>query len=104
MSEKKPPTQVASAEGIAAVPVTMNEPEPAKSIDWRKLCALPPFQMFVHERTPCPPEGDSERWAFNYVTRFIQEVDESVLLDKYIAWHRAKGCWPNETPFGVVRE
>lgn len=97
MSRKPEPIRI-SAQGIEAKPVTMNEPVPV--IDWRALAALPPFQMFVHERSPCPVDADSERWATQYVERFIRDVDAETLLEKYKQWHADKGYWPNESPLG----
>src|SRR5690606_2451581 len=92
-----------SAEGIEAKPITMNEPEPVPVVDWRKMASLPPFQMFVHEKRPCPPEADSERWTYEFAQRYIDELGAVALLEKYIEWHHAKGYWPDETPFGELR-
>lgn len=80
----------------------MNAPEPA--IDWRKLAAHPPFQMFVHERSPGAESTDSERLAIQYIERFVREVDASTLWQKYAAWHKEKGYWPSEDPMGDVVE
>jgi hypothetical protein len=100
MSQKPPPIKV-SAQGIEAKPVTMNDPVPV--IDWRALAALPPFQMFVHERSPCPPDADSERWTIQYVERFVREVDAETLLEKYARWHADKGYWPDEDCMGNTK-
>lgn len=101
MAEKPEPIRI-SAQGIEAKPITMNEPAPAPDVDWRKVASLPSFQMFVHERRPCPPEADSERWAFEFADRFIAEMGEDGLWQLYVAWHQAKGYWPNETPMGEL--
>jgi hypothetical protein len=101
MSQKPPPIKV-SAQGIEAKPVTMNEPVPVIDVDWRKVASLPSFQMFLAEKRPCPPEADSERWAFEFISNFIREIGEEALLQRYVAWHGAKGYWPNETPLGEV--
>ena len=29
---------------------------------------------------------------------------EQALFDDYCDWHAAKGCWPNETPLGEIKE
>lgn len=97
MNAKPEPIRV-SAKGIEAKPVTMNAPEPA--VDWRKLAAHPPFQMFVHERNPNAEGINSERWAFEYIERFVREVDADTLLQNYIEWHAEKGYWPDEDHFG----
>jgi len=102
MSQKPPPIKV-SAEGIEAKPITMNEPEPAPAVDWRKVAALPSFQMFVAEKRPCPPEEDSQRWAYEFACRWIQELGQETLLERYVDWHEAKGYWPDETPFGELK-
>lgn len=103
MSQKPPPIKV-SAQGIEAKPITMNEPAPAPDVDWRKVAGLPPFQMFVHEKRPCPADADSERWAYEFACRFIDELGAEALMQRYVAWHGAKGYWPNETPFGEPKE
>lgn len=99
MANKPEPIRV-TAEGIEAKPITMNEPEPVPEIDWRFVASLPPFQMFVNEKRPCPPEADSERWAYDFACRFIDELGAEALIHRYVAWHGAKGYWNNESPFG----
>lgn len=100
MPAKKPEPIRVSAEGIKAKPVTMNEPSEGNAVNWRALASLPPFQMFVDERAPCPGDSDSVRWTYQFVERYIKEVGEEALIEKYTAWHKRKGYWPDESPLG----
>lgn len=93
----KPPTQTAGAIGIAAAPVTLNTGKPAR-IDWAKVFSLPCYQMFAIEHSGRPAET-VVKWAKEWS---IQRGDEAEVLAEYCAWHKAKGCWPNETPFGDI--
>lgn len=95
----KPPTQVAGVVGIAATPITMNEPQ-AKTIDWPAIAALPPFQMFAAERMRNTSGKDSMEHALDYVRGMGSAPD---VLQAYEAWHADKGYWPNETPYGEVK-
>ena len=95
---EKPPTQVAGVVGIDATPITMNtQPE---RIDWRAVVALPPFQMFAAERMRNTSGCDSEEHARQYVRAQGAGAD---LLERYAAWHSAKGYWPNETLMGEYK-
>lgn len=93
----KPPPQIAGVTGIAATPVTMNEAPRDDGVDWLRLVALPPFQMFAAERVRNTSGGD----AIVHATDFIkaQGVGHRVFED-YTQWHAEKGYWPNETPLG----
>ena len=98
----RPPTQVAGVIGIEAAPVTMHEAPP---IDWGRVAALPPFQMFLAERDgPNQTGKNSQEWATGVAMRLAAAVNDQALFDEYAAWHEAKGYWPNETPMGQVKE
>lgn len=92
----KPPTQIASAEGIAPKPVTMNE---QARLDWDRIVRLPPFQMFAAERMPNTSGADSESHAKLFASAYGASAG---LYDTYCQWHREKGYWPGETPMGEV--
>lgn len=98
----KPPAQVAGVVGIAATPITMNEPAPelARAIDWPKVAGLPPFQMFAAERMRNTTGKDSFDHALEFVRARGAGQD---VLDEYEAWHAAKGYWPSETPYGEAK-
>ncbi|KZK32005.1 hypothetical protein A4F85_04620 [Delftia sp. GW456-R20] len=98
-STTKPPTQVASVQGIASVPITMNEPP---AFDWGRLVQLPPFQMFAEE-TERPDRTRPDYSAEGHAGKFVRARGAGQdLFDQYAAWHAAKGYWPNETPMGEV--
>ena len=97
----KPPTQIAGVQGIAAVPVTMNEPPKSTAVDWRRVVALPPFQMFAAERMRNTSGKDSQEHAADYVQAQGGGAD---VFQAYCQWHEAKGYWKNETPMGEVRD
>ena len=94
----KPPTQIAGVVGIAATPVTMNQP----AIDWDRLAELPPFQMWAAERLRTEHAGgrNSHEHARDVIRRLGGGRD---VFDEYAHWHSTKGYWPNETPFGELK-
>lgn len=97
----KPDPIRVSAEGIAPKPITMYEdPAQAASAEIQRLPFLPPFQMFAAERMRNISRHDSEQHAANFLRSRGAGAD---VLDEYARWHAAKGYWPNETPFGVLK-
>ena len=102
-SNPKPPPIKVSAEGIEAKPVTMNEPQP-KSVNWRRVAQLPPFQMFAYESALNRSDQDPEQFAYEFaVTRANNDGDEA-FFQAYADWHERKGYWPDETPMGELKE
>lgn len=108
----RPPAQTAGVQGIAAAPLTMNEPPKSTAVDWRRVVALPPFQMFAFERAYLS-QGEIEmltgfqgpnamRVMQNLVFRSGNDIN--ALYDDYCQWHADKGYWKNETPIGEVRD
>lgn len=97
----RPPAQTAGVQGIAAAPLTMNEPPMSTAVDWRRVVALPPFQMFAAERMRNTSGKDSQEHAFDYVR--AQGGGDDV-FQAYCQWHADKGYWKNETPIGEVRD
>lgn len=97
---KPPPIRVGVA-GIKPQPITLTPAVP-REVDWRQLAKLPPFQQFVAERVAVGPGYDAERWASEYGVRTAAQRGSEALLAEYCAWHKAKGCWPRETPFGEL--
>ena len=96
----KPPTQIAGVSGIAAVPVVMNEPPTAPSVDWTRVVNLPVFQMYAAELQRNHGGLDSKRHAEEVVRDKGAGLD---LFNAYCDWHKAKGYWPNETPLGKLK-
>lgn len=97
----KPPTQIAGVSGIAVVPLVMNEPPAAPSVDWARVVSLPVFQMYAAERQRNTSGLDSKRHAEEVVRDNGAGLD---LFAAYCSWHKAKGYWPNETPLGEAIE
>ena len=98
----KPPPIIVRMEGIAPVPITMNQQAP---IDWNMVIALPPFQMFAMEctkRNPAEIES-SLQWYFHFSRSKIAEIGEQAFYQMYCDWHTKKGYWPKETPLGQLR-
>lgn len=100
-SQPKPPPIQVSAQGIESKPITMNEPKP--DVNWNALIRLPPFQMFVNEESPCPPDRDDEAWAMDFIQRHAETTGTDALLERYSEWHERKGYWPDETPMGMTK-
>ena len=97
----KPPPQVLGVAGIDAAPIIIHDAK----INWAKVAALPPFQMFLAERDgPNQTGQNSQQWATGVAMRLAAAVNDQALFDEYAAWHAAKGYWPNETPMGTAKE
>ena len=79
----KPPTQIAGVQGIDATRFSADNLPP---INRHRLAGLPPFQMFAAEKGKQP----------------AALVLQHEAVQEYVAWHKAKGHWPNETPFGEL--
>ena len=101
MTSPKPPTQIAGVGGIEPKPIELT-PAPVQRVNWRALSALPPFQMFVAERSPDPTGRNSQEWALRVTLGWAEKNDDQTLLDEYCRWHARKGYWPNESPLGAV--
>lgn len=108
---KKPPTQVAGVEGIAPKPIVLT-PEQPKQIDWQRIIGLPPFQMFAIEKEKSllhvftVPHGGRESRAEvkeKQLQEWLARHDPDDLYQQYCNWHKAKGCWPEETPLGNIK-
>lgn len=95
MTPTKPPTQVASVQGIAPKPIELT-PAP---VDWAPIVALPPFQMYAAEMLRNTAGKDAMAHAADLVRARGAGRD---VLDDYCRWHAAKGYWPNETPLGEL--
>ena len=79
----KPPTQIAGVQGIDATRFPVGHPP---TFNRQRLAGLPPFQMFAAEKRQLP------------AALVLQEE----AVQEYVEWHKAKGYWPNETPFGEL--
>lgn len=95
----KPPAQGIGVKGIEPRPIELT-PNQEMYVNWKAVGALPPFQMFVHEQAPCPPDRCQQQWAIDYGVRYGAQVGDRVLLERYAQWHQAKGYWPDETILG----
>lgn len=102
MTSPKPPTQTAGVVGIEPKPIVLT-PAPEQRVNWRALAALPPFQMFICEQRPNPDGRDSKEWALEIAMGLQGAMGDEALMAAYVAWHTAKGYWPNETPLAKVR-
>ena len=99
VADTKPEPIRVGVEGIAPKPLVLTPERPR--IDWAHLAALPPFQMFAAERMRNTSGKDSMEHALDYVRGMGAAPD---VLQAYEAWHDKKGYWPNETPYGEVKQ
>lgn len=76
----KPPPIVLEVSGIFGTKFA----DKARNISPHRLSGLPPFQMFCAER--------------GIDSKVMIQIPGAV--DEYCTWHRQKGLWPKETPFG----
>lgn len=114
MPKEKPPTQVAGVTGIAAIPIVVGSGATGEQvIDWDHILSLPPFQMYACEKEPkllsafANSQRHAERTQYPDVEDWITAINEWMykhtpeeLYESYCEWHKAKGYWPNETPYG----
>lgn len=97
----KPPPQIAGVAGIGALPITMGQmPAQSRAVDWGRVVALPPFQMFAAERMRNTSGKDSLEHAIDYVRAQGGGVD---VFHAYCQWHADKNDWPGETPLGEAK-
>lgn len=97
----KPPPQVLGVSGIEAAPIIIHDAK----INWATVAALPPFQMYLAERDgPNQTGKNAQEWATQVAMHLAATTSDMALFETYCAWHEAKGYWPNETPFGQVKE
>lgn len=93
--KKKPPTQTAGVEGFVAFETKPDEPF-QQYIDWRKLTALPAFEMFVQEQSGFSNGSNADEWMADRRAA----IGDDKLYGLYAQWHSDKGYWVNETPVG----
>lgn len=104
----KPPPIVIGVQGIDASVVNTKDPaDRPESPPWFQIVALPAFQMFVEETMPEYSPWGSEQFLiglFNqiYANHGTDGVER--LIQDYCQWHKAKGYWPNEDPWGRLTE
>lgn len=80
MEALKPPTQSVGVQSFVASDMDSEDIQIMRD----HLKGLPPFQMFAAEKKQLPAA--------------LVLQDEAI--NEYLTWHKAKGYWPNETPFG----
>ena len=99
----KPPAQTVGVQGIEETPLTMGSGADMR-VNWQAVAALPVFQMWVQEVVPQPGGRDPHQWAQDYAVRCAAQRGDMAVLEEYCTWHQQKGYWPNETPFGQLKE
>ncbi|ULJ66675.1 hypothetical protein [Wielerella bovis] len=93
----KPPPIVIGVSGIDDSKMRGGNADEQLKVDWQKVFAYPPFQMFVRERGG---KGDDamlmvETWLYG-------RVPDEVWAD-YSAWFERKGYWAAENPDGSLK-
>ena len=96
-TDKPPPIRV----GVNGFNAFEAKPEPLQSVNWSEIAALPPFQMYAIERFGRTGR-DAHEWATERAIIEAARVGDKTLMDAYCEWHKAKGYWPNESPFGTL--
>lgn len=90
----KPPPIVVAPSGIEAKPVHT----PDGQLDLARLCRYPPYQMYVEEREPNFVGMPADAYAQQRTQQAIHRGELPQWLEKYVAWHSAKGYWKGEDP------
>lgn len=98
MSEPlKPPPMVIGVQGIDDFKMRTGRAETQLNVDWGKVFAYPPFQMFVREHGG---KGDD---ALDMVLSWLQNREPEQVWGTYCAWFKQKGLWAAENPDGSVK-
>ena len=85
--------------GLTSVASGDSLPEPPNY--WRSISHLTPFQMFMSERNKLQGSVPNMfKWTLESASAAALEIGDEALLHEYSMWHRCKGYWPTETPFG----
>lgn len=87
--------------GVSGFTAFLAESEPtnqATIIDWAYLLGLPPFEMYLSEKTG---NQDRQAWKDWLEQEIIAKGDDTAYLD-YATWHAEKGYWVGETPMGEL--
>lgn len=93
--QPKPAPTVVGVSGFQAL---LADPTPKNEIDWGYLFGLPPFEMYLFEQV-----GNQDRLMWqDWLLKELAVKDEQAVFDAYADWHKAKGYWATETPFGEV--
>lgn len=97
---EKPAPMVIGVSGFQA-DVYGNDPN-EDCIDWNRLAAFPPFQMFA-----CEKSGDAtdsiELWILGFIHESVTKQGEQPFFNAYSEWHENKGYWKNETVYGDLK-
>ena len=96
----KPPPQIAGVVGIESGPV-MVASEPT-GFPVEHAIHLPCFQMFAAEKLRNVSGKDSLEHAIDVVEMHRDKIN--ALMEDYCLWFEQKGYWPNETPWGEVKQ
>lgn len=98
---EKPAPMVIGASGFQG-DTYGNDPNKTQ-IDWCRLAAFPPFQMFACEKTGNATDS-IEFWILNFIHESVTKQGEDSLFKDYCKWHENKGYWKNETVYGDLKE
>ncbi len=98
MTETKPPPIIIAPGGIEAKPV--NTTDEAPNIGW--LCRYPPYQMYVEEREPNLVGLPADVYAQQRTQQAMTRGELPMWLERYVAWHAAKGYWKGENPLRMT--
>ena len=98
---EKPAPMVIGASGFQG-DVYGNDPYQER-IDWNRLAAFPPFQMFACEKTGNATDS-IEFWILGFIHESVTKQGEQPMFNAYCAWHKNKGYWKNETVYGDLKE
>lgn len=98
---EKPAPMVIGASGFQG-DVYGNNPNEER-IDWNRLAAFPPFQMFACEKTGNATDS-IEFWILGFIHESVTKQGEKPTFNAYCTWHDNKGYWKNETVYGDLKE
>lgn len=98
----KPPTIRVNVSGFMAELFQAASASQDNITDWSALQTLPSFQMFLSELSG-NDVGNLDEWILPVMMTCTRKFTEQEFLDMYIAWFEDSGRWPNETPFGELK-
>lgn len=94
----KPPTIAVGVEGFnSEAPMGVGI-----GVSWEELLHLPKFQMYACEVSR-QPSATVMDWIGEFVMQQLTSVGEQESFDTYLAWHDAKGYWPDEDCMGNLK-
>lgn len=97
---EKPAPMVIGVSGFQA-DIYGNDPNEDR-IDWNRLAAFPPFQMFACEKSGNATDS-IELWILGFIHESVTKQGEQPFFNAYSEWHENKGYWKNETVYGDLK-